>query len=213
VENDFVGAHVGIMDPMAVSLADTGSALFLDTQSLAYEKIPLPLDEISFAVIHSGVVHRNAGGGYNERRAECERACAALHVTSLRAVSTKDLARIAALPEPLNRRARHVVTENERVLAAVRALHAKDWREMGALMAQSHASLRDDYAVSVPEIDHLVQAASAKPGCYGGRITGGGFGGSIILLCEHGVAGRVANSILRGYAARFGVDATVLLPR
>src|SRR5262249_36904228 len=116
VENEFVGAQVGIMDPMVCSLGREGSALFVDARSLDYELIPMPADA-DLVVINSGVVHRHSAGDYNTRRAECERACKLLGVEQLRDLQESDLPPIALLLQPLNRRARHVVTENARVLA------------------------------------------------------------------------------------------------
>src|SRR5262245_26314360 len=158
VENEFVGAHVGIMDPMAATLADEHTALFLDCRSLAFERVAIP-EEADLAVIHSGVVHDHAAGDYNTRRRECEEAGRILGVPQLRDCGPADLDRITALPEPLNRRARHVVTENERVVAAVAAIRAKDLETLGQLFYASHASMRDDYQVSVPEVDFIVDLA------------------------------------------------------
>src|SRR5581483_143906 len=143
VENEFVGARVGIMDPMAASLADEGTALFLDARSLQYQRVPLPKGA-DLVVLHSGVVHRHAAGDYNTRRRECEQACTLLGVRQLRDLSSSDLPRISQLPEPLNRRARHVVTEDDRVLAAVEAMRADDLVRLGLLFYASHASMRDD---------------------------------------------------------------------
>src|SRR5262249_32159365 len=125
VENEFVGARVGIMDPMAASLADQGTALFLDARSLHYERVPLPAAPDG-AVLHAGVSHKLTGGDYNPRRLECEQACSLLGVRQLRDLSAADLPRIDRLPEPLNRRARHVVSEDDRVVAAVAAMRDSD---------------------------------------------------------------------------------------
>jgi galactokinase len=180
-ETDFVGAPVGIMDQMACSLATTTSALWIDTRSLEYALVPLPA-EAALIVIDSGVSHRHAGGEYRTRRDECERAAAALGVRELRDVTVAELERVDALPEPLNRRARHVVTENARVEAAVAALNAGDLIRVGELFAASHASMRDDFEMSIPLIDALVERARGVQGVYGARLTGGGFGGSIVAL-------------------------------
>jgi galactokinase len=209
VETEFVGAPVGIMDQMAASLADGGSALFLDTRSLAYEKVPLPA-AADLVVINSGVTHSHAGGEYRTRRQECERAAAALGVRMLRDLGPADLDRIAALPAPLDRRARHVVTENARVLEAVTALRACDLPRLGALLAAGHASLRDDFAVSVPEIDLLVSLASSTPGVHGARLTGGGFGGSIVILADRHAAPAAAATIAEAYTRATTLPATVL---
>ena len=210
-ENDFVGARVGIMDQMAASLADAGTALFLDTRSLAYERLPLPASA-ELIVVDSGVEHAHAVGDYNTRRAECERACALLGVAQLRDVGLAALDRITALPPPLDRRARHVVTEDARVLAAVSALRAGDLDALGALFVASHASQRDDYEVSVPQIDLLVALAAREPAVHGARLTGGGFGGSVVMLARRGQARAAAERIAAAYAAATGETPTVLLP-
>jgi galactokinase len=210
-ENDFVGARVGIMDQMAASLADAGTALFLDTRSLGYERLPLPA-AADLMVVDSGVKHAHAAGGYNVRRMECERACALLGVAQLRDVGLADLPRVAALPAPLDRRARHVVTENARVLEAMAALRAGDLAALGALFAASHASQRDDYEVSIPEIDRLVAIATREPAVYGARLTGGGFGGSVVMLARAGAGRAAAERIAAAYAAATGRTPMILLP-
>ncbi len=179
-ENGYVGMQCGIMDQMVSSLGTPGKALFLDTSDLSSELVELPADE-RIAIIHCGVAHKLTEGGYNTRRQECEAACEALGVPSLRAVTAGAMDRIEALPEPLNRRARHVVTENQRVLDGVAALKAGDIGRFGALMDDSHRSQRDDYEVSIPEINALVESAR-RHGAIGARLTGGGFGGSIVAL-------------------------------
>jgi galactokinase len=209
VENQFVGAQVGVMDPMACSLGRPGFALFLDTRSLEYEHVPLPAGS-EWVVIHSGVAHEHSAGDYNTRRAECERACALLGVRQLRDVTDADLPRVAALPEPLNRRARHVVTENARVHAAVRAMRHGDALILGALFNASHASQRDDYAVSAAEVDRLAELARQEPDVYGCRLTGGGFGGSVVLLAQAGRGRTAAERVARAYAAETGRTPRVL---
>ncbi len=179
-ENNYVGMQCGIMDQMVSSLGTPGKALFLDTRDLTTDLVDLPADE-RVAIIHCGVAHKLTEGGYNTRRQECEAACAALGVGSLRAIGVDQLDRLDGLPEPLNRRARHVVTENQRVLDGVAALRAGDIVRFGALMNDSHRSQRDDYEVSIPEIDALAESAQ-RHGAIGARLTGGGFGGSIVAL-------------------------------
>jgi galactokinase len=210
-ENEFVGAPVGIMDEMASSLGRPGVALFIDTRTLSYEPVALPRGT-ELAVINSGVAHQHAGGDYRTRRAESERAAASLGVAALRDVGVDDMARILALPPPLDRRARHVVTENQRVVEAKLAMNAGDARALGALFNASHASQRDDYEVSVPEVDLLVSLAVGEPAVYGARLTGGGFGGSIVALVQEGEAPAAAARIVDEYHRRTGRSATVLVP-
>jgi galactokinase len=210
-EAEFVGAPVGIMDQLASSLADARSALFVDTRSLAIEKLPLPPD-VEPVVVSSGVAHRHAAGDYRVRRAECERAAAALGVPQLRDATEADLPRALALPEPLGRRVRHVVTEDARVLAAVEALRAGDSRRLGAIFDASHASQRDDYEVSIPEIERLVAIARADPDVLGARLTGGGFGGSIVALARAGRGAAAAARIAARYDAAGEERARVLVP-
>lgn len=210
-ENDFVGAPVGIMDQMASSLADEATALFLDTRTLRYQKVPLPA-AAELAVIDSGISHRHAGGEYRTRRQECERSAELLGVAQLRDLDREDLWRLAALPEPLDRRARHVITENGRVRAAVSAMQEGDLERLGALINASHASLRDDYEVSVPEVDLLVGLAQAEPGVYGARMTGGGFGGSVVVLAMKGGAREVGERITARYREQSGKDGALVVP-
>jgi galactokinase len=209
-EHDFVGARVGIMDQMASSLADERSALFLDARSLEHEAIPLP-DGLDLAVLDSGIPHRHAGGGYNTRRAECEAACRALGVRQLRELGADDLERLPALPAPLACRVRHVVTENARVVEAVAALRAGHLERLGALFAASHASMRDDFQVSLPEIDALVAIAAADPAVYGARLTGGGFGGAVVVAARARSAPAAAARIAAAYGAQTGRSGRVLV--
>jgi galactokinase len=198
------------MDPLAVSLATYGTALFVDTRSLHYEKIPLPMDEIELVIINSGVAHRNVGGGYKTRRLECENACRLLGVTLLREVTS--ISQLDILPDVLRRRARHVFHENQRVEKAVAALREGNLEELGRLFNQSHASMRDDYEISIPEIDFLVDTATREPGVLGARLTGGGFGGSVVILATFGKGHEVAKRVVEAYTARFQSPATVMLP-
>jgi galactokinase len=210
-ENEFVGAPVGIMDQMAGTFADESHALFLDTRALAYERVPIPADA-ALLVINSGVAHQHASGDYRTRRAECERAASQLGVPQLRDLEIADLSTVAALPDPLSRRARHVVTEDARVLETVAALRAGDLESVGRLFSASHASMRDDYEVSVPAVDLLVQIADAQTEVYGARLTGGGFGGAIVALARPENAHDTANRIATEYSRQSGNLATVLVP-
>jgi galactokinase len=210
-ETDFVGAPIGIMDQMASSLAQPGVALFIDTRTLATEPVALP-DGTALVVINSGVAHNHAHGDYRTRRAECERAASLLGVAELRDVGVADLDRIERLPAPLDRRARHVVTENQRVLDAVGAMRAGDARALGALFDASHLSQRDDYECSVPEVDELVEIARREPAVLGARLTGGGFGGAIVALAWGSDAASAAARIAAAFARRTDRHATVLVP-
>ena len=175
-ENEFVGAPVGIMDQMACTLAGDGQALFLDTRSLDWTLVPLPADA-ELVVLNSGVAHNHAKGDYRTRRAECEEAARQLGVAQLRDIDVQDLPRVMQLDERLGRRARHVITEDARVVAAVAVMRSGDLDALGQLFYASHDSMRDDYEVSIPEIDLIVDLARAIPEVYGARLTGGGFGG------------------------------------
>jgi len=212
-ENEFVGARVGIMDQLAANLADAHSALFIDTRDLHYERVPWPA-EADLVVIHSGVSHALRGGAadYNTRRDECEEAAARLGVAQLRDLGLDDLPRLDSLPEPFGRRARHVVTENARVLRAVAALRAADLTTLGDLFKASHASMRDDYEVSTPEVDLLVEVACAQPEIFGARLTGGGFGGAVIALARRGTARQVGQCVCAEYARRSGCQPSLLVP-
>jgi galactokinase len=213
VENDFVGARVGIMDPMASALASVGTALFIDTQSYETKNVSLPTDT-DLIVINSGVKHSNShsnsGRDYNTRRSECEQACAKLGIAILREV--KSLKQLETLPDLLFRRAKHVFTENQRVLDSIEAMQSGDSKKLGKLFYQSHLSMRDDYEVSVPEIDGLVETAMADPDIFGARLTGGGFGGSIVAIAHKGKGAQAAERIVKIYAGKSGKKASVLVP-
>ncbi len=184
IENDFVGLPCGIMDQFCVSVGNPGEAILLDTTTLQHQPVPLP-EGYNFVVVHSGVTHKLTDDGYATRVDECNRACAALGVAQLSDLSEDALVRIAELDAPLDGRARHIVTENARVRAGLDALKSGDVAAFGALMLASHVSQRDDFAVSVREVDRLVDVAMAE-GATGARLTGGGFGGSVVALVESG---------------------------
>ena len=192
-EIQYAGVNCGIMDQMASSLADTDSMLFLDTRSLERQVIPFPAGA-EVLVIDSGVPRTLATSGYNQRRAECEEAARSLGVKALRDIS--DPQAVENLPEPQRRRARHVVTEDNRVLEVLQGVSAQ---RFGELMNASHASLRDDYEVSVPALDTLVAILQETPGVFGARLTGAGFGGACVALVEAGKAGAIAQNVLERY--------------
>jgi galactokinase len=209
-ETEFVGAPVGVMDQMVCSLGKEGFAFLLDAASREYKDISMP-GETSLRIIDSGIEHHHASGDYRTRRRECEDAARALKVSKLRDLTLADLARVEALPEPLNRRARHVVTENARVLETVDALHEGDLHKFGALIKASHASLRDDFQVSLEEIDWLVDTANNDPDVLGARLTGGGFGGAILMLCKPGAPADTAQRVVTRYRKEYGKKAEVLV--
>jgi galactokinase len=189
-ENDFVGAPTGILDQSASVLCTAGHALFLDTRDRSSEQVPFDLAAAGLAllVVDTGQTHEHAGGGYGDRRRECEDAAARLGVALLREVD--DVAGLAALDDGtaegavLLRRARHIVTENARVLEVVAALRGTDdVRAIGPVLTAGHVSLRDDFEISTALLDLTVEAA-LEAGAYGARMVGGGFGGSAIALVD-----------------------------
>lgn len=208
VENEFVGARVGIMDQMSASLGRHGQAMLLDTRSMAVRLIPIP-DNLGLAVIHSGITHSHAGGEYNQRRRECEEATRILGVKALRDARPADLKKLSG---QVLKRTRHVISENLRVLQAVQALEGGKFSELGKLLRDSHNSLRDDYEVSLPAIDMLVEIANGWPGVYGARITGGGFGGSVVLLTRSENVSALAAGIASAYRKRTQRDPAVIVP-
>lgn len=179
-EADFVGAPVGVMDQLACVLGRSGHALLIDTRSLDVEALPFDPEAhgLALLVLDTKVEHSVGSGAYSERRRACERAAERLGVSALRDAVPRDLER---LDGELLRRARHVLGEDERVLATAERLRGHDLRGIGPLLSASHASLRDDYEVSAPELDAVVEAA-VRAGALGARMTGAGFGGSAIAL-------------------------------
>ncbi|WP_017588186.1 galactokinase [Nocardiopsis ganjiahuensis] len=211
-ENDFAGMPCGIMDQSAVMLADEGRALFLDCRSLETEQVPFDpaAHGMSLLVVDTRAPRRLVEGAYAERRRSCEEAARILGVPALRDVSVAGLPEaLAALPDDLvRRRVRHVVTENARVLEAVALLRSGRPREAGPLFTASHTSLRDDYEVSVPEVDTAV-AAALSAGALGARITGGGFGGCVIALVDAEAVSDCEKAVRAAFAER-GFDEPVV---
>jgi galactokinase len=182
VENEWVGAETGLLDQLAALCGEPGHAVRIDFDSLELEPVPLELAGWTLVTLDSGATHTHAGSGYNERRRECREACEALGIGSLREATDID-----GLPEPLRARARHVLTENARVDATIAALSSGDLEEVGRLLDASHASLRDDYEASVPEVERTVEQLK-EAGAAGARMVGGGFGGAVLALLPPGVA-------------------------
>lgn len=201
----YAGVQCGIMDQMASSLANTELMLFLDTRTLERQLLPFPKGA-EIVIMDSGVPRTLASSGYNQRRAECEEAARLLGVKALRDITNPDI--VEELPEPLRRRARHVVTEDNRVLAALEGVSAQHF---GELMNASHASLRDDYEVSVPALDALVATLQETAGVFGARLTGAGFGGACVALVEAGKGKAIAQTVLQNYNSA-GNNGRILVP-
>jgi galactokinase len=203
-ENEFVGARVGIMDQFVSCFGQEGHAILLDCRSLDYKLVPIPKD-VRFVICNTKVKHELSSGEYNRRREECEEAVRFFSkeysgIRSLRDVSSGQLSAVASTMDPvLYKRSKHVISENERVIRAAERFRGGDLDGVGRLMRESHRSLRDDYEVSCRELDLMVEAAEGVPGYYGGRMTGGGFGGCTVNL----VAERCANGFAEQVAERY----------
>jgi galactokinase len=200
-ENEFVGVPCGIMDQTAAVLCRAGHALFLDCRTGAVDHVPFDLSLLGLAmlVIDTRAPHQLVTGEYAARRAACEQAARTLGVPALRDATLADLDRLS---DPLiRRRARHIVTENQRVLDTVALLRTGSAHEIGSLLSASHASMRDDYEITVPEVDVAAEAAEAA-GAYGARMTGGGFGGCVIALVGAGGVDSVAAAVTDAFASR-----------
>ena len=202
-EEAATGVPCGVMDQLASLYGREGCALLIDCRELTVEPVPLP-PGLAVVVVHSGLPRALAESAYADRRAACEAAAARLGLRSLRDATAGQVA-----DDP---RARHVVSENGRVLAAVQALRAGDGRALGALLSASHRSLRDDFEVSTPELDTLVTALEAA-GAHGARLTGAGFGGCAIALADASNAARVGDEAAAAYRAETGLAPTVFHPR
>ncbi|BCW66186.1 galactokinase [Arthrobacter sp. NicSoilB4] len=201
-ENDFVGAPTGIMDQSASLRGAAGHALFLDCRDQGIRLVPFDAESAGLVtlVIDTRVSHSHAGGGYADRRASCELGAEVLGVRALRDVGLEDLGEAGGLLDPVTfRRVRHVVTENERVLQTVKVLEGTGPEAIGPLLDASHASMRDDFEISCPELDLAVEAARAA-GAIGARMTGGGFGGSAIALTPAAAEQQVRDAVGRAFA-------------
>ena len=215
-ENEFVGIRCGIMDQFVSCHGKAGKALLLDCRSLEYILLPLPKDA-RLAICNTMVKHSLATSEYNARRLECETAVRHFaqrrsNVQSLRDVSEVDLKLFGGdLPEVIYRRARHVITENARVLSAGSALEKDDLVAFGQLMNSSHHSLRDDYEVSCRELDLMVELAHAVPGVYGARMTGGGFGGSTVNLVAAENVDEFKETVSHGYESATGLTPEIYI--
>lgn len=214
-ENEFVGMRCGIMDQLVACKGVAGHALLIDCRSLV--TTPVPVDgRARLMICNSMVRHALAGSEYNRRRHDCEEAVATLaprlpNLRALRDLSLEGLeSHKSLLSELVYRRCRHIVTENGRVLAAANALLAGDLGLCGRLMAESHASLRDDYEVSCREVDQMVEIALSAAGVFGARMTGGGFGGSVVALVRTDAVEQFRETVARGYRGATGLTPTIL---
>ncbi|MEU0198835.1 MULTISPECIES: galactokinase [unclassified Streptomyces] len=204
-ENVYVGAPVGIMDQTASACCESGHALFLDTRDLSQKQIPFDLaaEGMRLLVVDTQVKHSHSEGEYGKRRAGCEKGAALLGVDALRDVPYADLdAALARLgdEEEVRRLVRHIVTENERVERVVALLESGETRAIGPVLVEGHASLRDDFRISCPELDLTVDTALAA-GALGARMTGGGFGGSAIVLAEEADVDAITKAVTEAFAA------------
>jgi galactokinase len=213
-ENEFVGAMCGIMDQFIACYGMAGHAVLVDCRSLEYRMAPLP-PGVRLVVANTMVRHSIAGGEYNRRRAECQEAVRHLTralpgIHALRDVTLEDLERYGKdLSETIFRRSRHVITENARVEQAAAALKQGNLEQFGRLMAESHASLKNDYEVSCPELDTMVALAAEQPGVYGARMTGGGFGGCTINLVREENVAEFCATVSRRYREATGRDTVI----
>ena len=217
-EREFAGVACGIMDQLVVAAAHEDCALMIDCRSLETRDVPLP-PQMSVLILDSGVRRDLASSAYNDRRASCERAADAIRVRHPEVIALRD-ADLTMLDEVQSaisgedyRRARHVILENPRPAAMSEALTTGNLTRAGQVMKDSHASLRDLYDVSTPELDLLVDVAASVPGCHGARLTGAGFGGCVVAIADVGANDAVIASVANEYKARYGNEAPAIVSR
>jgi galactokinase len=211
-ECDFVGTQCGIMDQLISAQGKADHALLIDCRSLEVTDILIP-DDVAIMIVHSGVTRGLVDGHYNERRRQCEAAAAAMGVSALRDADLDNLA-AAVLDAVTTARARHVITENQRTLDAADALAKNDLAALGRLMAQSHASMRDDFEITIPAIDDLVALLQNAIGDQGGaRMTGGGFGGAAVAIMPHARVADVQASIKAAHKTPNGDAPLIMIER
>lgn len=210
-ENEWMGANTGIMDQMISASGIADHALLIDCRDLSSRAIPLPPNTV-IVILDTMTRHAHTESGYNERRAQCEEAARFFGVSHLRDVSLETFkTRAQELDRTVRRRAKHVITENARVLEAERVLKMGDAHLMGLLMNSSHASLRDDFEVTNRQLDMMAALAQESPGCYGARMTGGGFGGCAVALVSENRAEGFADEVARDYRDVEGLDAMIYI--
>lgn len=213
-ENDWVGVKCGIMDQAVSAAARAGNAFFLDCRTLEYEHVPLPKD-VAVVVMDTATRRGLVDSAYNERRSQCELAAQFFGVKALRDVSVEELEERGKKKEGIEdvvwKRARHIVTENARVLKAVEAMRAGDSSTLGKLFNESHASLRDDFEVTSDALNWMVEIAQSQPGCFGARMTGAGFGGCAVAVVRREKAGAFAEAVGAEYNLKSGKEAGIFV--
>jgi galactokinase len=207
-ENEWVGVNCGIMDQMASAASKEGYALFLDCRTLEYQHAPLP-ENISVVILDTSTRRGLVDSAYNERRSQCEEAARWFGAKALRDVSVDDLKKGSGLSEVVMKRARHIVTENARVLEAVQVMKAGNVKRLGELFNASHNSLRDEFEVTNVALNQIVECAQEQSSCYGARMTGAGFGGCAVALVQEESAQEFTNAVSAAYKQRSGLDASI----
>ena len=206
VENQWVGVNCGIMDQMASAACKEGHALFLDCRSLEIQHVPLP-DHVAVVVMDTSTRRGLVDSAYNERRSQCEEAARFFGVKALRDVSLDEFEkRKSGLREVVMRRARHIITDDQRVLDAMQAMQANDLVRLGNILNAGHISLRDDFEVTNEALNQIVEAAQEQSSCYGARMTGGGFGGCAIALVDAGKVNAFVDSVEKAYREKSGLE-------
>ena len=210
MENEWIGVRCGIMDQFAVALGKKGHAILLDSGTLEYEYVPLPAGDPTLVIMNSNRGRELTDSKYNERRGQCEEALAHIRKKKewVRALALADAADLDLIPDgALRKRARHVITEQRRVIESTAALRQGDLARFGMLLSESHRSLRDDYEVTGTELDALVLAAQESPECRGARMTGAGFGGCAIALVRRPETGQFMERVRKKYYSATGLSA------
>ena len=210
-ENQWIGVNCGIMDQMVCAVAKEGHALYLDCRSLEHQAIPIP-DSLSIVILDTSTRRGLVTSAYNERRAQCEEAAGLLGLRALRDVKETEIEQsVNKLNGVVQMRARHVITENSRVMLTMQALLKGDVLTAGRLINESHASLRDDFEVSSGPLNQIVEAAAAQAGCLGARMTGAGFGGCAIAFTEKRFAHELVDQTITTYKQKTGLDASAYI--
>ena len=205
-ENEWVGVNCGIMDQMASAACKEDHALFLDCRALEIQHVPLP-NQVAIVVMDTSTRRGLVDSAYNERRLQCEEAARFFGVKALRDVSLEEFEkRKSELREVVMRRARHIITDDQRVLDAMQAMQTNDVVRFGNLLNEGHASLRDDFEVTNEALNQIVEAAQMQPSCYGARMTGGGFGGCAIALVDAGKVDAFVDSVGKAYRKKSGLE-------